>query len=257
MMLSARDISIGYPRRKLAAHISLALNAGEAVAILGPNGSGKTTLFRTLLGLLPALAGEVLLNDTPMTLLKPADIARHIAYVPQAASGFFNFSVIEVVEMARAAHLAWYAQPGIKDRAIAQQALAELNIAHFANREFAELSGGERQLVMIARALASEARTLLLDEPTASLDYGNQFLILDEIAKLKARGVAILFTTHDPNQALRIAERTLTISRNGAINIGATPTVVTRDSLAALYGIDVQLVPGPDGQLITIAAGAR
>ena len=187
MMLSARDLTIGYPRRTLAAHISFSLNAGEAVAILGPNGSGKTTLFRTLLGLLPALAGEVLLNDTPMGSLKPGAIARHIAYVPQAASGFFNFSVIEVVEMARAAHLAWYAQPGIKDHAIAQQALAELNIAHFANREFAELSGGERQLVMIARALASEARILLLDEPTASLDYGNQFLILDEIARLKTR----------------------------------------------------------------------
>ena len=256
MMLSARDLTIGYPRRTLAAHISFSLNAGEAVAILGPNGSGKTTLFRTLLGLLPALAGEVLLNDTPMGSLKPGAIARHIAYVPQAASGFFNFSVIEVVEMARAAHLAWYAQPGIKDHAIAQHALAELNIAHFANREFAELSGGERQLVMIARALASEARILLLDEPTASLDYGNQFLILDEIARLKTRGVAILFTTHDPNQALRIAERTLTISRAGAIDIGATRTVLTRDSLATLYDINVQLVPDMGGQPITIAAGA-
>ena len=255
-MLSTRDLTIGYPRRKLAAHISFALDKGEAVAILGPNGSGKTTLFRTLLGLLPALAGEVALNDRPMTALAPAEIARNIAYVPQAAAGFFNFSVIEVVEMARAAHLAWYAQPGVKDRAIAQQALAELNIAHFANREFAELSGGERQLVMIARALASEARILLLDEPTASLDYGNQFLILDEIAKLKTRGVAILFTTHNPDQALRIADRTLTISREGVINIGATRAVVTRDSLAALYAIDVQLMSGPDGQMITVASGA-
>ena len=254
-MLTSRDLAIGYPRRKLAANISFALNQGEAVAILGPNGSGKTTLFRTLLGLLPALAGEVALNDRPMAALAPAEIARNIAYVPQVATGFFNFSVIEVVEMARAAHLAWYVQPGVKDRAIAQQALAELNIAHFANREFAELSGGERQLVMIARALASEARILLLDEPTASLDYGNQFLILDEIAKLKTRGVAILFTTHNPDQALRIADRTLTISREGVINIGATRAVVTRDSLAALYAIDVQLMPGPDGRMITVACG--
>ncbi len=241
MMLSARDLGIGYPRRRVAAHISFALNAGEAVAILGPNGSGKTTLFRTLLGLLPSLAGEVLLNTVPVNTMKPAEIARHIAYVPQAAGGFFNFSVIEVVQMARAAHLAWYAQPGAKDREIAERALAELNIAHFADREVAELSGGERQLVMVARALASEARILLLDEPTASLDYGNQFLILDELAKLKARGVAILFTTHDPNQALRIAERTLTLSRDGRFNLGATAEVVTRDALAALYGIDVPL----------------
>lgn len=255
-MLATRDLAIGYPRRKLAANISFALNKGEAVAILGPNGSGKTTLFRTLLGLLPACAGEVVLNSKPITTLSPAEIARSIAYVPQAATGFPNFSVIEVVEMARAAHLAWYAQPDAKDRAIAERALAELNISAFANREFAELSGGERQLVMIARALASEAPIILLDEPTASLDFGNQFLILDELARLKQRGVSVLFTTHNPDQALRIADRTLTISREGVINIGATRAVVTRDSLAALYAIDVQLMPGPDGQMITVASVA-
>ena len=255
-MLATRDLTIGYPRRKLAANISFVLNKGEAVAILGPNGSGKTTLFRTLLGLLPASAGEVMLNDKSIATVTPAEIARSMAYVPQAAAGFFNFSVIEVVEMARAAHLAWYAQPDAKDRAIAERALAELNISAFANREFAELSGGERQLVMIARALASEAPIILLDEPTASLDFGNQFLILDELARLKQRGVSVLFTTHNPDQALRIADRTLTISREGVINIGATRAVVTRDSLAALYAIDVQLVPGPDGQMITVASVA-
>ncbi len=255
-MLATRDLAIGYPRRKLAANISFALNKGEAVAILGPNGSGKTTLFRTLLGLLPACAGAVMLNDKPIAILTSAEIARSIAYVPQAATGFPNFSVIEVVEMARAAHLAWYAQPDAKDRAIAERALAELNISAFANREFAELSGGERQLVMIARALASEAPIILLDEPTASLDFGNQFLILDELARLKQRGVSVLFTTHNPDQALRIADRTLTISREGVINIGATRAVVTRDSLAALYAIDVQLMPGPDGQMITVASAA-
>jgi iron complex transport system ATP-binding protein len=246
-MLAARELAIGYPRRELAKDISFTLNAGEAIAILGPNGSGKTTLFRTLLGLLPARAGEVTLNGRPIAALGPAKIARAMAHVPQATTGFFNFSVIEVVEMARAAHLRWYAQPGAKDRAIAEQALCDLNIADFAGREFAELSGGERQLVMIARALAAEAPILLLDEPTASLDYGNQFMILDEIARLKLRGATILFTTHDPNQAMRIADRTLTISREGRVQMGATREVLTRDSLASLYGIDVQLTSGPSG----------
>ncbi len=240
-MLTAHDLAIGFARRTLAAHISFALNAGEAIAILGPNGSGKTTLLRTLLGLLPARAGKVTLQNEAVDDLAPAAIARAMAHVPQAMNGFFNFSVIEVVEMGRAAHLPWYAKPGAKDRRLAEQALAELNISTFADREFAELSGGERQLVMIARALASAAPILLLDEPTASLDYGNQFLILDELAKLKSRGVAILFTTHDPHQALRLADRTLTLSRDGAVSLGATESVVTRESLAALYGIDVPL----------------
>jgi iron complex transport system ATP-binding protein len=253
-MLSASALAIGYPRRILASDIALTLQPGEAVAILGPNGAGKTTLFRTLLGLLPARAGAVSLDGKPISLLTAKALAQAIAYVPQAASGFFNFSVIEVVEMARAAHLPWYAQPGASDRRIAEAALEELNITQFAQREFAELSGGERQLVLIARALATQAGILLLDEPTASLDYGNQFLILDELARLKSRGVSILFTTHDPNQALRIADRTLTLSREGEIGLGATCELVTRASMARLYGINADLLPGStDGWLAAVA----
>jgi iron complex transport system ATP-binding protein len=189
--------------------------------------------------------------------LQPAEVARRIAYVPQAAGGLFNFSVREVVLMGRAAHLPWYAQPGAHDHAIAARVLDELGIAHFAAREFAELSGGERQLAMIARALASEAAILLLDEPTASLDYGNQFLVLDEIGKLKTRGVSVLFTTHDPNQALRIADRTLLLSRDGRVNLGATREMVTREALAALYGIEVQMLAGPDGPVVGVAAASN
>jgi iron complex transport system ATP-binding protein len=252
MTLSTRSLAIGYPARLLARDISFTLNAGEAVAILGPNGSGKTTLFRTLLGLLPACGGSVHLGDQPIAQLTPPEIARVVAYVPQVATGFFAFSVIEVVEMARAAHLAWYAAPGPRDRAIARQALDELGMSAFADREFAELSGGERQLVMIARALASEAKILLLDEPTASLDFGNQFLILDEIARLKSRGVSVLFTTHNPDHALRIADRTLTLSREGEVAIGPTRERLTAATLAALYGLPIELIAGPHGPVTAL-----
>ncbi len=243
--LEARALSIGYAQRTLAENISFALQPGEAIAILGPNGSGKTTLFRTLLGLLRARAGVVTLGGRNIDSLMPAEIARHIAYVPQISSAFPHFSVIEIVEMARASRLAWYQRPSAKDRAVAEGALAELGIADFAHRAFFELSGGERQLVMIARALASEAAILMLDEPTASLDYGNQFLILDEIVKLKANGASILFTTHDPNQALRLCnqpdDRTLTIARDGAVAIGPTRELLSAEALSALYGVPVHL----------------
>ncbi|MBL8522058.1 MAG: ABC transporter ATP-binding protein [Betaproteobacteria bacterium] len=258
--LSAHALTIGYPTRELARDISFTLEPGSAMAILGPNGSGKTTLFRTLLGLLPARGGEVKLGAQAIAAMTPTDIARTIAYVPQATTGFFNFHVIEVVEMARAAHLAWYAQPGARDREIAMQALADLNIRHFATREFAELSGGERQLVLIARALASEARILLLDEPTASLDFGNQFLILDAISRLKNSGTAVIFTTHNPEHALRVctgtADRTLTIARDGSIAYGPTAALLTGDALAALYGLPIALVAGPNGPLVQVAAAA-
>ena len=254
-MLSAQNLRIGYAERVLALNISFNLDHGKVIAILGPNGSGKTTLFRTLLGLTPALQGAALLNGRAISELTPEVIARAVAYVPQVSANFANFSVIEVVLMARAPHLPWYASPGTKDRAIAENALAELNIGDFADREFTELSGGERQLVMIARALASEATILLMDEPTASLDFGNQFLILDEIAALKARGVAVIFTTHHPDHALRIADQTLTIARDGKVEIGATGIVLNAASLTALYGIDIDLINSRHGPGIAVSPG--
>ena len=235
--ISAQALAIGYPRRTLARDISFALSAGEALAVLGPNGSGKTTLFRTLLGLLPTIDGKVNIGAHALHTLAPADIARAVAYVPQAAGGAFDFSVTEMVEMARAAHLAWYATPGKHDRECARAALAVVGMGAFAARRFFELSGGERQLVLIARALASEAKTILLDEPTASLDFGNQLRVLDEIARLKAQGVTILFTTHHPEQALQLAERTLAIDRQGVVSIGATRQMLTSAFLADLYGV--------------------
>lgn len=252
-MLATKNLGIGYAERVLASNISFTLAPGEVIAILGPNGSGKTTLFRTLLGLTPALHGTISLDGRLIAELAPNIIARTLAYVPQVSPSFANFSVMEVVLMARAPHLAWYASPGVKDRTIAENALAELNIGDFADREFNELSGGERQLTMIARALASEAKILLMDEPTASLDFGNQFLLLDEIAKLKARGVAVIFTTHHPDHALRIADRTLTMARDGTVQIGATDTVLNAATLTALYGIDIDLINSPYGPGIVAA----
>ena len=254
-MLSAQNLSIGYSGRMLAADISFTLADGEVIAILGPNGCGKTTLFRTLLGLLPALHGTILVSGRGFAALTPNIRARSIAYVPQISTSFANFSVMEVVEMARTPHLAWYSSPGAKDRAIAEDALEELNIGDFAEREFSELSGGEQHLVMIARALASEAKILLMDEPTASLDFGNQFLILDEIAKLKSRGVSVIFTTHDPSHAFRIADRTLTIARSGQIEIGPTGAVLNAASLTALYGIGIDLIDSQHG--LAIVASPR
>ena len=252
-MLTAHQLAIGYPKKIIASNISLQLNLGEAVAVIGPNGSGKTTLFRTLLGLLPALQGNVQLNGRSLVTLRPDEIARYVAYVPQVSASFFNFSVIEVVEMARAPHLAWYARPGAFDRKMSEQALDTLGILAFANRMFHALSGGEQQLVLIARALAAEAPTILLDEPTASLDFGNQFLILDAIAKLAEQGRSILFTTHNPEHALRVASRTLVISRHGKVEIAATDSILTSESLAALYGINIQVADGPGGRIIAVA----
>jgi iron complex transport system ATP-binding protein len=236
--LRAHALAIGFAGRTLAKGIAFSLEAGRTLAVLGPNGSGKTTLLRTLLGLQPPRAGEVELDGQPISRQNPREVAQHIAHVAQARSTLFNFRVIEMVELARAAHMAWYARPSAEDRIIALRALDEVGIPALADRIFGELSGGEQQLVLIARALASEARILLLDEPTASLDFGNQILMLDVIAKLKSHGYAILFTTHDPRHAYEAADVTLTLARDGKVHFGATEELLTPIHLATLYGVD-------------------
>jgi iron complex transport system ATP-binding protein len=249
--LAAEKLTIGFAE-PLVRELSFTLAAGEAIAVLGQNGSGKTTLFRTLLGLVAPLRGEVRLAARPVSQLTPEAIARSIAYVPQTNSAALGLRVIEVVEMARTPHLAWYARPNAHDRHIALQALAELNIADFAERPIDQLSGGERQLVLIARALAAEAPIILMDEPTANLDFGNQFTLLDEIAKLKARGLAVMFTTHAPDHALRIADRTLTLKRDGVAEIGPTADILTAARLSSLYDMPIALVPHTGGVLTAV-----
>jgi iron complex transport system ATP-binding protein len=238
-LLSTHQLAIGYPQRTIARDISFNVNCGEVIAVLGPNGCGKTTLFRTLLGLSPAISGEVQLNGKSIQHMRANAIARSIAYVPQINGSAFDFSVIDIVEMARVTHIAWHAKPSKYDHACAIDALDIVGMADFRERRFAELSGGERQLVMIARSLASQANIILMDEPTASLDFGNQLRVHDTINTLKTKNVSILFTTHHPNEALLCATRTIAIDRHGVVHEGETSVLLTPDFVAQLYGVSV------------------
>lgn len=209
-LLAARDLAIGHGGRRIAAGLDFALAEGEVLCLLGPNGGGKTTLLRTLLGLIPPLAGEVLLEGRPIGAWPRRDVAHRLAYVPQAGQGGFAYAAREVVAMGRAARLPLLAVPGARDLALAEAALARLSVGHLAARPVTELSGGERQLVLIARALVQEARALILDEPTASLDFGNQARVLEEVRALAVRdGLAVLMTTHQPDHALLVADRVM------------------------------------------------
>jgi iron complex transport system ATP-binding protein len=240
-MLEARGLGYGYPGRAVGRDLDLALAAGEVLCVLGPNGGGKTTLFRTLLGLLEAQAGEVRLQGESLDALPRSEVARRMGYVPQGHAAQFAFTVRDVVLMGRTAHVGLFAAPSAADRAAAERAIEALGIGALADRVLTELSGGERQLAMIARALAQGARLLVLDEPTASLDFGNQVRVLREIRRLATEGYAVVFSSHDPGQAFLAASRVLLLARGGARRQGTPDEVITADNLRQVYGVEVRV----------------
>lgn len=253
MSLAARRLDFGFRGRVVGRAVDLALPDPEVVCLLGPNGSGKTTLLRTFLGLIPPLAGEVTLDGRPLRQWPARERAARLAYVPQAAQSHFDFSVLEMVTMGRSAHHGVFSRPGPRDRERAHASLARLRIEGLADRPIHRVSGGERQLALIARALATEATHLLMDEPTASLDFGNQALILEEIARLEAAGATVVFSTHHPDHALRIADRVVMLRDGAVIASGATAAIVTSANLSALYGrpIDVAEAITADGSRLS------
>jgi iron complex transport system ATP-binding protein len=241
MSLSASALDFGYPGHVVGRGLDLALAPGEVLCVLGPNGAGKSTLFRTLLGLLPPLGGRVSAGGRDLASLTRAEIAREVAYVPQASASYFDFSLAEMVEMGRTAHLGAFARPGRRDRQIARDALERMGIAALAERPVSGVSGGERQLALIARALATEAQSLVMDEPTANLDFGNQSRVLEEVARLRDGGIAILLCSHDPDHAFQVADRVLLLERGHGFAQGSTTEILGSENLSRLYGLSVHV----------------
>ncbi len=240
MTIEGRDLSIGYPDRLVGSGLNVVLREGEVLALLGPNGGGKTTLLKTLLGLIAARGGEVRIMGKPLHDLPIAERARLIGYVPQVHQGTFAFTVESVVLMGRTAHGSLFAAPSAHDREISMAMLDRFGIAQLAQRAYTEISGGERQLVLLARALAQEPRFIVLDEPTASLDFGNQGKVMEQIRALAEAGLGVMFTTHDPNHAMRAATRAYLLRDGTRLAEGKVADVLTVDNLEALYRANVQ-----------------
>jgi len=242
--------------RQLFEELSFALPAGQVLCILGPNGIGKSTLLRCLDGLDHLAAGSIRLDGHPLQTLTRRELGRLVGMVPQTDAPVFAFTVREVVEMGRAPHLGWLGAPGAGDREIVMTTLERLGIAGLADRLYPELSGGERQLVLIARALAQQPRLLILDEPTSHLDFANAMRVLELVRGLADEGLAVIMTSHDPDHAFLIADRTLAIAPGLPAQDGATRKLLTEARLSAIYGRVVRVVE-QDGQTICFAPPAR
>jgi len=249
-MLEVRSLGFGYGAKAVGRDVDLEVRPREVLCLLGPNGSGKTTLFKTMLGLLPPQAGEVRLDGIPLASLARPDIARRVAYVPQAHAAHFPFTVIDMVVMGRTAHLGLFASPTEDDRRKARAALATLGIADLAEAEYTRISGGQRQLALIARSLAQEAPAIVMDEPTASLDFGNQVVVLSEVKRLAAQGLAIVLSTHDPDHAFSVGHRVALLDGGRLVAQGVPHEVLTPERLRSVYRVSVVVERLSRGQTV-------
>ncbi len=248
MKLVADNLAYGYPGKTVGGEVNFSIATGEALCVLGPNGGGKTTLFRTLLGLLPSHAGRVLLDGKPIHRWPRAELARHLAYVPQAHDSQFAFTVEEVVLMGRNAHVGIFSSPSAADYDKAREAIERLGLTDLSQAIYTRISGGERQLTLIARALAQGAQLIVLDEPTANLDLANRARVLEMLAEIAAQGLGVLFSTHHPDEAFVCADKVLMLRAGAIITSGPPVLAITAENLQALYGIPVEIAELADGK---------
>jgi iron complex transport system ATP-binding protein len=222
---------------------------GEILSILGPNGSGKTTLLKCMNGLFKLRKGQVYIEGKRLSSLKREQVGKKVGYVPQAHVSTFPYTVLEMVLMGRAPHLGVFSSPSAKDVEIAKEAIEMLGISHLMDRPYSQTSGGEAQLVIIARALAAEPKALLLDEPTSHLDVRNQMVILNFLEELaREKGIAAIMTTHFPDHALSISDKVLLMNGEKTSMVGNVEDVITEYNLKKVYGIDTRIISVKDGR---------
>lgn len=241
MSIEVKDLSFSYGKHPVLHDVNLCIPDGTLVNVLGPNGVGKSTLFRCILGLNSGYTGTVSVNGKDMRTLSIKERAREISYIPQSHAPVYDYEVLDVVLMSTGADLGMLRSPGPRHRKRAFRALERIGIEHLAHRTYTQISGGEQQLVLIARALAQNARTIIMDEPTSALDYGNTVNVLSCVRQLAREGLSIVQSTHQPDQAFLYSDKTLVINDGSVFAYGDPHDVITAELVSAIYGVDVEV----------------
>ena len=241
MRLRVDDLHFSYGNHEVFKGISFHVEDTGFVSLLGPNGAGKSTLFRCMLGLLTPASGSVHICGRDIRNMPASELSHRVAYIPQSHSPVFNFSVFDMVLMGTTSQLSPFATPGREQKEIAEAAMERVGIAHLRDRGCGNISGGEPQLALIARAIAQQAKILVMDEPSASLDYGNKLRVMEMVKNLTSDGYTVIQSTHDPDQAYLYSDQILALYDGKILADGTPRDTISSDLISKLYSVDVQV----------------
>lgn len=241
MSIKVNDLCFSYGSNEILKSVSFSAECGEFLSVLGPNGVGKSTLFRCMLGNLSPSKGSTCINGENIADMSAGKLARSIAYIPQSHSPVFNYTVFDMVLMGTTAQMGTFATPGAAQKEMARCAMERLGILHLKERGYRNISGGERQLVLIARAIAQQAKILVMDEPSANLDFGNRIRVMQTVKKLTEDGYTVIQSTHDPEQAYLYSDNILALYDGKVLAWGTPQKIMCNSIISTLYGVDVEV----------------
>ena len=240
-MIKTIDLTVSYGEENILEDINVEIKEKERTIILGPNGTGKSTFLNTIVGRLAPRKGQVYYGETPVQEIPKRELARKVSYIPQMHNSVFDFKVIDVVLMGRTPHMSYFSTPRKEDYLIAETYMEEMGIYHLRNKYYTEISGGERQTVLITSALCQEAETIILDEPTSHLDFGKSYLFIEKMDKLnKERNIGVIMTTHFPDHALQLGGNCILIKDQSIFAEGKVEEVLTEEKLSEVYGVEIK-----------------
>ena len=257
MSLLVENVSFAYDKHTVLHDVSFGVEKGEFLSVLGPNGVGKSTLFRCILCALGNYHGTISVDGQDIRTLSHRECARRIAYIPQTHRPTFGYTVLDTALMGTTRQLSPFQQPRREQIDMAHEALCRMGVDHLSERNFGQLSGGEQQLVLIARAIAQQSDILIMDEPTSALDYGNQLRVLQQVHDLSREGYTVLLSTHNPQHALTFADRVLALHEGTVAAHGNAKEVLTPALMQKLYRIDVTFTDTQGGSVIVPLMGGE